>query len=394
MAKTKTAHGMDGSLVEPDWPPLTVDEARLILGLFPGVKEPIEILSASPRPFSAASVVRAGSRRLFVKRHARAVRDRDGLREEHQFMEYLRAAGIAVPEVLQSESGETAIEVNGWTYEVHEAPDGIDLYVDAISWTPFFSPEHAFAAGQMLAKLHLAACGFDAAARKVQPLVSSFTIFAGDDTATAMEHYLADRPALASDAETQRNCAHALDLLRPFHEELLPQLPRLQPLWMHNDLHGSNLFWSDAGENATATGVIDFGLADRTNAVHDLAIAIERNMVDWLALVNRPEDPEAVPVHLDHLRALLDGYDSARKMSDAEAAALAPMTALCHAEFALTEADYFLGVLQSPEKARMASDGYLIGHARWFGSGPGRMLLNEIRTWAAARARRNEVHVR
>ncbi len=28
------------------------------------------------------------------------------------------------------------------------------------------------------------------------------------------------------------------------------------------------------------------------------------------------------------------------------------MTALCHAEFALTEADYFLGVLHSEEKAR------------------------------------------
>ena len=30
------------------------------------------------------------------------------------------------------------------------------------------------------------------------------------------------------------------------------------------------------------------------------------------------------------------------------------MTALCHAEFALSEADYFLGVLHSKEKARMA----------------------------------------
>jgi hypothetical protein len=28
------------------------------------------------------------------------------------------------------------------------------------------------------------------------------------------------------------------------------------------------------------------------------------------------------------------------------------MTALCHAEFALSEADYFLGVLHSEEKAR------------------------------------------
>ena len=42
------------------------------------------------------------------------------------------------------------------------------------------------------------------------------------------------------------------------------------------------------------------------------------------------------------------------------------MTALCHAEFALSEADYFLSALHSEEKARVASDDYLVGHARWF----------------------------
>ena len=55
-----------------------------------------------------------------------------------------------------------------------------------------------------------------------------------------------------------------------------------RPLWTHNDRHASNLFWSDAGANARPVAVIDFGLADRTNAVHDLAHAIERNIVDGL----------------------------------------------------------------------------------------------------------------
>ena len=32
------------------------------------------------------------------------------------------------------------------------------------------------------------------------------------------------------------------------------------------------------------SAVIDFGLADRTNAVRDIATAIERNRVQWLAL--------------------------------------------------------------------------------------------------------------
>ena len=65
-------------------------------------------------------------------------------------------------------------------------------------------------------------------------------------------------------------------------------------------------------DSAQATAIIDFGLADRTNAVHDLANAIERNIVEWLVLVNDPAHPEDVPVHLDHLPALLDGYESVR----------------------------------------------------------------------------------
>ena len=59
------------------------------------------------------------------------------------------------------------------------------------------------------------------------------------------------------------------------------------------------------------------------------------------------------------------------------------MTALCHAEFALSEADYFLGVLHSEERAAMAYDGWLVGHARWFHSSPGRKLLDALRHWAA-----------
>ena len=129
--------------------------------------------------------------------------------------------------------------------------------------------------------------------------------------------------------------------------------------------------------------MIDFGLADRTHAVHDLAHAIERNIVEWLTLVNDPSHPESVSVHFDHLHALLAGYEQVRRLSAEEAAALAPMTALCHAEFALSETDYFLSVLHSEEKAPMAADGWLVGHARWFHSAAGRALLCDLRQWAS-----------
>jgi Ser/Thr protein kinase RdoA (MazF antagonist) len=393
---TATTHGMDKTRVKPDWPALTLAEARALLVIFPGCAQPTEILSTSPRPFSAASVVATRWGRVFIKRHHHSVRNREGLLEEHHFMHHLRAHGAPVPHVFTSASGESAIEIGNWTYEVHEVPAGVDAYEDALSWTPFRSAAAAHSAGRLLAQLHLAAEGFLAPRRSTQPLVSSFTIFAGANPRAAMDNYLSARPVLAGNAFVRKHCEEALELLAPFHAELLPLLPALAPLWTHNDLHASNLLWSDTSHDAHAVAVIDFGLADCTSAVHDLALAIERNIVEWLELKQesgiRDQGSETelkvatnLPIHFDHLNALLDGYDSLRPLSDEEAAALAPMTALCHAEFALTEADYFLGVLQSEKNARVCVDDYLVGHARWFHSSAGEKLLDAIHRWAENR---------
>jgi Ser/Thr protein kinase RdoA (MazF antagonist) len=384
---------MDGTWVEPDWPPLTLPEVRALLSQFPGCGEPIRILTVSPRPLSAASIVTTNSGRVFIKRHHHAVRDREGLLEEHRFLQHLHAHGARVPRVFAAVSGETAIETGQWTYEVHEVPPGVDIYEQALSWMPFLTAAHARSAGAALARLHIAAEGFDAPRRKPQPLVASFTIFASKDPAAELDRYLAARPALSGSSAIHDDCECGLALLAPFHAQLLPLLPALPPLWTHNDLHASNLLWSDAGPDAQAIAIIDFGLADRTNAVHDLAQAIERNIVGWLDLLQDPEHPENTPVHLDHLQALLSGYESVRRLTDEEAAALEPMAALCHAEFALTEADYFRGVLHSEEKTRLATDDYLVGHAHWFRSAGGQKLLGALRHWAAARERqpnRNE----
>jgi Ser/Thr protein kinase RdoA (MazF antagonist) len=376
------AHGLDGSLVEPDWPPLTTDEVRAALDRYPDLRGAIQILTTSPRPLSAASVVLAGDRRVFVKRHACAVRGAEALREEHRFMAHLAANGAPVPRVLVHDGGDTVVSSGDWTYEVHSIPAGIDAYEDAISWMPFRSAAHAHSAGRMLARLHLAAQGYDAPRRRNRQLVAGFTLFASSNPQREAESYLATRPALRSYLEHRDCAAEAFALLAPFHAELLPLLPELPPLWTHNDLHPSNLFWSDRTPAAHAIAAIDFGLCDRTNVVHDLANAIERSIVEWLALIKHPQEPARVPVHIDHLHALLDGYQSVRPLSRAEALALAPMLALCHAEFALSETDYFLGVLHSEEKAYMGCEGYLLSHAEWW-RGPGTVLLDELRAWAA-----------
>ncbi len=380
----------------PDWPRLTLAEVDRVLRRFPAAGGAEELISYSPRPFSAGSVVATSlGGRVFVKRHARAVRDREGLLEEHRFLGHLLAADWGggdslVSAVLADADGETAIVDGEWTYEVHALARGLDVYEQALSWTPFLSAGHALSTGRALGRLHRTAAGYDAPARGAHPLVSSFRIFSGDAAGvetgdkssdrpvSRMEDYLISRPMLLSYAEARDWQGSFRDVLLPFYRTLEPWLKYLKPLWTHNDLHASNLTWSGAEEGAQVIGIIDFGLCDRTNAVHDLATAIERNIVEWLGM----DEAGAGIVHLDHMDALLAGYEELSPLSYEEARALVAMLPLVHCEFALSETDYFLSVLRSEEKAFLGYEGYFLGHARWFLGTQGQVLLRHLRRWA------------
>jgi Ser/Thr protein kinase RdoA (MazF antagonist) len=372
------AHGLEGDLVEPDWPALELDELHGLLRRFPQAQKAERILSFSPRPFSAASVVATPLGKVFVKRHHRAVRDRDSLLEEHRWLAYLSRRDTLVKKPFDDNTGETAIEIGEWTYEVHPVGDGLDLYETAQSWTPFLSVGHARNAGRALARLHAASAGYGAPARKAGTLVTSFKIFSCDDPWPKLTRHVEERPELCAYLVKRDWLAETQETFLPLHNRLRKFLPVFQPLWAHNDFHGSNLLWSNSCPEAEVTDIIDVGLADRTNALHDLATAIERNGVEWLQL----HDTSRNPFHLEQIDALLNGYDERHPLTREEAEAMVALLPLVHAEFALSEADYFLRVLKSQEKADLAYIGYFLGHARWFNSDAGKRLLNHLHSWA------------
>ena len=372
------AHGLDGNLVEPDWPTLKLDEVDGLLRRFPQAQKAERILSFSPRPFSAASVVQTPFGKVFVKRHHRAVRDAASLVEEHRWLAYLSRREALVKKALEDRSGKTVVEIGDWTYEVHPAGEGLDLYETAQSWTPFLSVGHARNAGRALAKLHAASAGYDAPARKAATLVTSFKIFSSENPWPVLTRYVEERPELHAYLVKRDWLAETQETFLALHNRLRKFLPVFQPLWTHNDFHASNLFWSDSSPNAEVTDIIDVGLADRTNALHDLATAIERNGVEWLQVHNASHDP----FHLEQIGALLSGYEELRPLSREEAESAVALLPLVHAEFALSEADYFMRVLKSEEKTELAYSGYFLGHARWFSSDPGKRLLSHLQSWA------------
>lgn len=367
------AHGMGTDLEPPQWPAITHAEAQQLLARFPAAGRLERLTWHSPRPFSAATLADTSAGTLFLKRHHPQLRTPDQLADEHAFLEHLGQHGQPVVELLATATGATALQLGDWTWEVHRKAPGLDLYRDRQSWTPFLSTAHARAAGAALARLHESAEGFAAPARTPQPLVTSLTILSAADPIAAATRYVQRRPALAAYLSAKPWQA-VLGRIFAQHglADWAPDLAAQPALWTHNDWHASNLLWTDAG---TIASILDFGLSDRTCALHDLATALERSAVRWLAL--EPGHPSDL-AECDDARALLEGYAAVRPLRPADRTLLARLLPLVHVEFALSEVDYFAGVAARPMLADLAWDDYLIGHADWFLSTPGRALLAAV----------------
>src|SRR5664280_1373364 len=292
-------HGMGQALVEADWPALTDDEVRAVLGRFERYEETdlsreALILWQSPRPMSTGALVRFANGTVFLKRHHIAVRTPERLRVEHEFSRYLRARGQPLPEVLQCTNGDTVVQEGDFIYEVHERATGVDLYRDVPSWYPFTSLDHARAAGRALARFHRAARDFSLPPSVPGVLANSTAIVAATDPLAELGRIIAARPGLA------RAVAHR-SLVEDFAHYHLPTIAKAAPLlralssqWGHGDWHPSNLTWSSTSPNVIVEGVFDLGLSNRTFAVHDLAVALERSTVCLLYTSDAADEEDSV----------------------------------------------------------------------------------------------------
>ncbi len=369
-------HGMGMALETPTWPAITMADAQAVLAHFPAAGRLVDLHWHSPRPFSAAALIDTDRGLHFLKRHHHRLRTPAALVEEHRFMAHLRAAGLCVPEIVSTADGDSAVALGEWTYELHRDAPGADLYRDRQSWTPFLSSGHAHAAGEALARLHRASRDFAAPARGPHPLIASFTILPALDPMAAAQAYVAARPALSgwlADRAWQRELARLIAALGQGLSERMAGQPAL---WTHGDWHPSNLLWTDGGGVAA---ILDFGLATRSCALHDLAMAIERAAFRWLDLGN----DDAIG-DVDAAMAIITGYRGVAPIAASDMETLIGLLPLIHVEFALSEIDYFAGIVGDPDQAAIAWQDYLVGHADWFLSVAGQDFLRRLMERAMA----------
>ena len=378
-------HGMERDVVTADWPALTDDEVFTVFTHIDGPGSPgartggdgrIRVTWSSPRPMSAAAMVRGPRGEYFVKRHHVAVRDAERLRVEHAFARHLRERGQPVAKVLAGPDGDTVIRRGDFVYEVHDKAPGVDLYREHPSWYPYDNHDHARAAGAALARCLIAANDFAVPATPPGVLTNSMVVVASNDPLATLHHLIDSRPALARALEYRDVDADVSRRLIPAAHFVAPLLARLTPQWGHGDWHPSNLTWTAPGSGARVAGILDLGLANRTTAVHDLAVALERSVVDWLDLTRSGE----VRADLVHVDAFLDGYESVRPLDQNEWSALIALLPVVHLEFALSEVEYFADVVRSEKNTALAYEGYLLGHARWFEESNGVELLAHLQS--------------
>ncbi|UMM09185.1 phosphotransferase [Gluconobacter frateurii] len=361
--------GVKGVQAERHWPPLTLNEASRVLEHFALAFTPDTLLWHGQRPFSATALVKlADGTVLFLKRHDPRLRDHRALMEEHAFMTHLAAQGLPVQVPLKDRTGRSVAEENGCIYEVFRPIPGLDLYRDIQSWEPFFCVEQARTAGRALAQLHLASQEYAAPARpNDRLLLSSFQAITQPDLANSLAQWGKSQPGLSVIFQSP-SWEQDLKVLLPFHDRLKPLLPDIEPLWGHGDWHPSNQFWTSREPSAEICGIFDFGMSDRTCAAYDLAVAIERTAITWLA-------PDYT-VAWDQLTALLAGYHSIHPLSSTERRLVVAFLPLVHVEFALSEVSYYRTLVHDEASATVAYSDYLLGHAHWFAGPEGQTLLN------------------
>lgn len=368
---THLVQGLDNDTVVADWPAITDREIAWLQDRYPQLGSHGRLLWHSPRPLSAAAIVESGAAGpVFVKRHHASVRSAQVLGEEHRFIAHLAAAGIPVVQVLRAVDGSTAVEHDGWTYELHALAPGHDLYRDAPSWTPLTDAAQAREAGRVLARLHQASAGYQGPQRDTHLLVARDDLIRSADPVAMIARDLHVRPGLAAYLARQTWQDDLQRAVLPWHAGLAARLQDEPRLWTHNDWHVSNLLWRASGEGMAVASVLDFGLASPTSALFDLATAIERNAVAWLD-VDAPAPAARVPIAL----ALLEGYRDVLPLSAERVHLLADLLPIVHLDFALSEVEYFEGVTGSSANADVAYHTFLLGHADWFKGTDGQALL-------------------
>lgn len=332
--------------------------------------EPVTIVASHRRWLFAVARCTTATGEVVVKRQPPMGRRIEQLAWQHRLTNHLADRGVPAARAR------AIVEHGGLWYELHEVAAGQDRYAATDSWEPFGSAADVSAAGAALARLHLAAAGFEP--RRPQPQ-AGFVVqlgLLGLGAERSVERLCELRPAVAEHlAERDWRAAVSDAYDEPF-ARLHPLVEALPESPLHGDWQTNNLFFDAHG----VAGVIDFHQADFGPRLLDLAVAVERNCFFW----NRLSAGERGAYDLTHARLLVGAYDRVSRLTIEEREAFADVLACCQFEYGISFLDYYRGVERNRAKSDWAWDTFVLGHARWWQTAEGREVASQAARIAAA----------
>lgn len=382
------------------------------------------VTRSSDRPMASAALASLpdGSE-IFVKRYSPALITSEQLEAKHGYVNRLVDLGFPTVQFLNFDDDSTIFDDGRWLYEANPKAPGEDRYRELTSWLPPKTRAEMVEIGRIAGRLRELSdeipivdlpasrggssdetagsavrdrlpgrgrppsLGWEQTpdqrrdqlpgpglARSNTAYQTKVRLLLGEPSDDDVDAWLAAHPGVRSYLEkTGRDFAADLRLASPFADRLA-ELGSGPQAWTHGDLHASNTLWR--GDQITS--VIDFGLAWPNPPLLDLAMAIERHAIDWLAITAGDGEawrPEAVD-------DVIGGYRRTYPLPAAEGEVLADLVACCQVEFALTNIEYASLAPVDPSVADWSYEVYFRDHLRWFGTDAGHRFAEAVRNAA------------
>ena len=201
------------------------------------------------------------------------------------FKLHLAKAGIYCPHPILDNQGEVIVDLCGKKSSIVTFLDGTNLKARDDGYYDNITAQHCFEAGEMLAKMHLAA--------------QDFSLKRENDLGVKnWRHLFSKFENLIEEQDLRAEILATLDFVEKSWRQDLPSAAT------HLDFFPDNLFFD---KNNKASGVIDFYFAANEALIYDFAIAVNAWCFD-----------EKNNFSEEKFLALKNGYENFRKISAAE----------------------------------------------------------------------------